>query len=289
MKATALANRLVRSLKVKSLQELTADGWQEIQDAVNAALQSMHAVAPPHSKITVASMVLPAPVTISIGVTNGSNEITGHTFAVSDFFKTIRLAGESIDNQVIGESSLLHPWTGTTGTVSAVLYGDAVAIPDAYEEIISDPLVLETNNDLTQGRPTSYWSSQRRKIGTPEFWWIEENARNANPAGGPAVLRIDTLPPKILRLQMSASLAPARISFMDFMDASKVIPIRDEHIEAYLIPVALGNLTTSDLWRDKETAAKVASKAETAEAKYAALVPQTLGTPNNHVRTRPGF
>lgn len=290
MKAIALANRLIRDLKVKNLQELTADARQEIQDCVNAALQQMHALAPPHSKITQAAMVLTAPETVTLGLTQGSTTVTDHAFGLGDLFKTIRIAGDEVDNQVIGETELLHPWGGSTSTVTAVLYGDAVAIPEGYEEVISDPWVLETRRFLVQGNPADSGHITRlRSISSPERYWMEENAANCNPPSGPSVLRVDVLPDRMFRLEMRVSLAPARMSFLDFMDASKSVPMRDEHIEAYLLPFARAGMTESDLWRDKTAIASVNRKAERAEANYMALIPKTLATPANRTRTRRGF
>ena len=226
-----------------------------------------------------------------MGVTEGSTEFTSYAAVAADFGCTIRIPGDDIDNQVVDSNELLHPYAGPTGTVDAVIYHDGAMLPEPYAELISRPKILETRNFLTHDRTRSSWNltEQQREIGEPRFFCVEPNARNNNPSS-PGVFRVDCLPGRSYRLEMTVLLAPARISFTDLLAGSGTsIPLRDEHIEGYLLPIARGLLTSSRLWRDKEEKAAVRTAAETAENGYAIFISQTLATPNNVVGTPCGF
>lgn len=285
MRAIAFANRLVRDLDVKSLIDLAADARLELVDAINGGLQKLHALAPKNSKTTTGGVTLSAPETILIDVTNGSPEIFGYDFTLDQFYRTIRIDGDGIDNQIVDTNQLLHAYGGATGTVSATIYCDAVAVSEPYDELVGDPLILETGTSLTNAGLSL---KCRKQICRPKFYHVEANARNQNPPA-PAVIRFDSLPDRLYRLEAQFTVAPSPISFSDILAPGSDIPLRAEFIEVYLLPIARGLLTSSSLWKDKETKAQARTDAETAESKYEALVPHHLATPRNVVRTKRGF
>lgn len=287
MKAIAFGNRLARDLDEKSVIDLTADVRLELVDAINGGLQTLHGLAPAESKITTGSIVIAAPTTITIGVTNGSADITGYSFTTDQLYDTIRISGDDIDNQVIGNTQLLHPYKGSTGTVSATIYCDGVAIMEPYDELVGDPMVLETGRCLTHHRNRSV-SWQHKQVAEPRFYWVEANARNQN-SPAPSVLRFDRLPDRTYRIEAQFTLAPARITFSDLLAPGASIPLRAEFVEVYLLPIARGILTSSRLWKDPTTKAQARDEATAAERKYELLVPRTLATPNNRVRTKAGY
>ncbi len=287
MKAIALANRLCRDLKESSVTNLTADARLEILDAINGGLQKLDAVTPTKNKITTASIYLEAASTVALGVTNGSAEITGVTFAGDQYGRTIRITGDSIENQVDGPSSLLHPYTGATGTVSATIYSDAVALPEQYAELVGDPKILETGRDL-KNHKIRYSTWRIKRIGEPLFYWVEPNAGNNSPVA-PSVIRFDTLPDRAYRIQVEAMMAPTRVLFSDLLSAGPEIPLRADHVELYLLPLARGILTASEMWRDAESKANARKEAETAEQKYSVFASTTFATPNNQVGTPFGY
>lgn len=287
MKAIAFANRLARDIDEKSVIDLTADIRLEILDAINGGLQKLHALAPATSKITTGSIALTAPLSMTLGVTAGSSTITGATFTADQLYRTVRITGDDIDNQVVGSTELLHPYNGGTGTVAATLYCDAVAISEPYEELVDDPRILETGRDLHHHKICSVtW--HRKQVAEPCFYWPEANARNQN-SSAPSVIRFDRLPDRAYRLQAQFSLAPARITFSDLLAPGAEIPLREEHVESYLLPVSRAILTSSRLWRDPATKTSVTNEGEAAEQKYRIFAPTTLATPSNHVGTPDGF
>jgi hypothetical protein len=294
MKAIALANRLSRDLSEKSLHDLTADVHLTLLDAINGGLQALHALAPHESKATVASLHLAPPAALTLGVTQGSAAITGHEFTADQLYCTIRLDGDGIDNQVISQTELLHPYAGPTGTVSATVHADAVIVPEPYDELVGNPWILETRRELQSIAPGAlqmgYWGdhARQRDIGEPRFYHLEPNARNQNPPA-PSVIRFDTLPETGYRMQARFTLAPARVAFTDIITEGGEVPLRAEHVESYLLPIARGILSTSALWANPEMRASAQAAAKDAEQRYSMLVPRTLSTPRNTARTKPGF
>lgn len=295
MKTIALASRLMRDLKEKSLADLTADTRLELVDAANFAFQKLHSIAPPHSKQVIASFYVPAPRTVSLEVTEGSATITGYAFPDADLYRTIRIDGDAVDNQILGTDSLLHPYAGPTGTVSAVIYGDAILVPSTIEEIVSDLHIIDTRTKISQDFSKTIGSidfghhqSPQKRVGRPDRWWPESKAENQNPPV-PAIMRLNTLPDAAYRIQADATKAPLRITFLDIMDSDSEIALREEHIESYLIPIARGHLTKSSMWADSSTKAEAKDEAKTAMNEYSILAPKTLSTPANRVGTPKGF
>lgn len=285
MNAIAFANRLARDLNEKSVMDLTADARLEILDATNGALQKLDQLAPFQSKVTVASLFLDAPLTLSLEVTNGSGEVADIPFTKDQYGRTIRIEGDDIDNQIVGENQLLHAYTGASGTVTATVYSDAVPIPEPYLELISDPKVIEIDRTLIHHRPSV---GNRKAVSQPTTYWIESNARNQNPSA-PAVLRLHSFPDRMYRLLAEFSMAPARVCFTDLISPGPSLPIREEYVESYLLPVARGILSNSSLWTNKDSIARAREDSSTAEIRFEALVPKSLATPNNRVGTPAGF
>ena len=291
MKAIAFANRLMRDLNESSLLELTADARLELVDAINASIQTLDSLAGSKTKITEVSIPLAAPAIKTVSATNGSTEITGGDFTGDQLYCSITLDGDPIQNQIVGENSLLHPYQGTGGSVTATVYSDAVALPEPYIELVGHPRFLDDDYPLLpfSGSDTyNYINTTSKDTGRPRWYWVEENSMNQSPPA-PAVIRFSTLPEKSYRLTCRALMGPARVKFSDLLSPAANLPVRENHIESYLLPIARGNLSHSSLWRDKETKKEAQDAADLAKREFAIFTPTTLQTPANTVRTRPGF
>jgi hypothetical protein len=288
MNAISFANRLIRDLKVKNIQELTADARLEILDAINGSIQRLHDRASDHSKTGVVSLSLDAPVTVSIGVTNGSRNVTVYAFPSDTINRSIRISGDNIDNQISGTTTLTHPYKGTSGTVSATIYCDAISIPEPFAEVVTAPIILETGERLTDCHTNLWLQGTKKNITQPISYWLEPNAANLNSTA-PIVMRFGSYPDKVYRLQAEMITAPLRIEFADLLTHHVKLPIRAEHVESYLLPIARACLTDSALWEKSETSASVDKKGDKAMAEYMLLVPQYAGTPRNRFRTKRGY
>jgi hypothetical protein len=90
-------------------------------------------------------------------------------------------------------------------------------------------------------------------------------------------------------MQVEAMLAPLRVSFADLLSPGIELPLRSEHVEAYLIPIARAKLTHSRNWENKDDIAATRDEAKEAMTQYEALTPRTLSTPSNRTVTKRGF
>jgi hypothetical protein len=290
VKAIAFAQRLLPKLKAKDLASMDATAKLEMVTAINGGLQKLHTLAPHHSKIAPGSIFIAAPASLTLDLTEGSDDFTGYDVSEDDLYCTIRIDGDPVDNQIVGSGKLLHPFMGATGSHGAMLYHDAVIFPEPYAEIISRPRILETRRllDYDPTRRCLDPAFSCKSVATPRYYWMEPNARNNN-SPAPAVFRVDTLPDHAYRLQADMLLAPVRITVNDLLAAETEIPIREEWIESHLLPVVLGLLSTSDLWGNPATAGAALTAAATAEEGFAVFLHQTLATSNNRVGTPAGF
>jgi len=286
MKVFALVQRVARDLTQTNPLAFTAEERQTVQDCINASLQKLYDYAPDHSKTVPISLSLAAPTAITIGVTQGFTTFTGYSITSEDQYCTIVIDGDAVDNQVIADGTLLHPYAGPTGTATAIIYHDAIALDDTYAAIISNPRYLDTNVELGQGAyPDRYRLAYRFAVGEPESWIVEANAYSSMRA----VFRVDRLPLTLTRLKAKALLAPPRVSFTDTIDQTADIAMRVEHIESYLLPMVRGLLAETSLWRDGLTRKRAMDKGDNAALEYNIMVPKTLTTSANTVGTPEGF
>lgn len=293
MKAIAFAQRLMRDIGEKDLASLTAADRLELVDAINGGLGKMHLNAPPHSKNSRISITLPAPKVISISVEKGSHALAGYAFDITDLFCSIFIEGDGAENQIGADGVLLFPYSGETGTVSATIYHDAAQIPEPVEELISDPENIDTGEVLLQDTTQSYRNHSigmrtDRRIGQPTYWATEENASNRDPVA-PSIFRVDSLPDRMVRLTAKASMGPARVSFQSILDGTAVIPLREDQVETFLLPICRGILTSSSLWRDAEEKPNARKEAKAAENQHATMAPRHLATPSHKVFTPRNF
>lgn len=287
MKLVSFANRLARDFKERSLAELSADARLELVDAINSPLQRMWAVMPGRDKITSICITLAAPAVVTLTVTNGSDAFTGYTVTDDQLYCTIRIGGDQADNHIVADGRLLLPYSGNSGAITATIYSDAQVLPAEYGEITRDPFDVDFRQRLYKDDTRSpRWNYPTRyaakPIQRPTAWWVEANAADADPLYD-SVFRVNSLPDQMYRLQSEASLVPPRITFADLLDATKDIPIRDEHVEAYLLPMCRKELVTSTLWRNKDAIAAVTREGENALARYELLANTTNSLPDNRV------
>jgi hypothetical protein len=287
MTVFSFIQRLTRDLVQDNPANLTAEERQQVVDCVNGSLQRLHDLAPDHSKVTAVSLYLGGPKEVTLNVTEGSHSFTGYVATDVDLYCTIRIDGDGVDNQIVGFGDLLMPYAGDTGTVNATIYYDAIALPGEYSSIDDNPRYADTNEILQQGHfPSKNRLLQRFALGQPECWTVEPNAQQNDFR---AVFRVDRLPTAPVRLKATARIAPPRISFLDSLASTAILPIRPEHIESYLLPMVRGTLAETSLWRDKETRVLASKRGEEAEMRYEAMIPKQLMTPRNTVGTPMGY
>lgn len=284
MTVPQFADRLKEHLNVTSVAAMDAGDRLRLSDAVNAGLQDFYLKAPPHLKRGLLTKTLPAPRTVSIGLTQGSRAFTIFTAAAGDIFQTVVVQG--IRNRILTGSNLLYPWDGATGTYDATIYGDAVTwgTDEALIENLSSlPIVDDTvilvemqqipGVEIMLGRPECYAvESYGQTLAARPFW----------------TLRVWPLPDVAYRFSVSAQLTAFFVQSADLTDAGKAFPVEERMIARFLLPMALFHLTTHRLWKLPETQRQVQMQYELA-VRDIGLLPTAQHLPRNSIGTPRGY
>ena len=283
MNVPELVNRLSKDLKTESAGNLSLSSMQQVNGAINQVLQTLWDLSPVSARKIKTVVAFTAPKTISIGVTAGSTAFTGWTPSDEDMYCSINIDGDGMTNEISGSATLLLPYAGTTGTKTATVFHDSVAVPSNYQEIVF-PL-LDVDDRYSPLLPGPVVSD--KQTGEPEWAWVDDNASGVNPTA-PAVISLNTLPTALKRYQFLALLSPPRVTLPNMTESTAVVPMRYEHIESRLIPAVRGKLAGTDLWRNEATRQNAIKEGEQAIASYS-LVPQHNSTPDNRVGTPYGW
>ncbi|MFT4175014.1 MAG: hypothetical protein QM627_00015 [Luteolibacter sp.] len=287
MKAIALAKRLARDLVNPDLATMSADDRLVLVDAMNAGFQRYHALSPDNTKITTGALFLPGPKTVTLEVEQGSPVFSGYAAALEDLYCTVRVDGDGIDNQMVSDTELLHPYAGPSGTVNATIYGDASALFEPVIGLASNPRVLESGRLLLQdaAKTVEAKTMTQKPLREPWCWWTENNGRVSGPVA-PSIFRVDSLPPSALRIQGTFYMGPLRLNITDLTDNDAAVLFREDTLESTLIPLIRGELAASPLWRLDATRADAIKRAT--EWVGITDIPQ-LSVPANRAGTPKGF
>lgn len=124
-------------------------------NALNGVLQQIYTLLPDTfwRESDPRSLSLLAPRTISVAVVNGAKSITFVSPAYDATTMegcTLVIAGDATQNRLVHDVSasptLWKAYAGTTGTVTATLYHDAITLADAEE--VMPPVILDNHYEL---------------------------------------------------------------------------------------------------------------------------------------------
>jgi len=148
MMATRFANREVA--------KWPADDKLALVRAINLSLKEWFDLVPSPARIRPITATFFAPRTVNVTVTNGSATIAFATDPESTAIgSTIVFSGDAAHNRLLSLTRLQSPYQGTTGTVSATLYGNAYALPSVFETLGSALMLLMDNGERRQLLPPS--------------------------------------------------------------------------------------------------------------------------------------
>tara|TARA_R110002050_G_scaffold232431_1_gene368132 strand:- start:253 stop:1215 length:963 start_codon:yes stop_codon:yes gene_type:complete len=272
-----LKTSLVGLWGYEEVSDLTTQEQADIQTFVNQALFECYAPVDgtrPNYGEQYWSAILPAPVVTTLGVTNGSKVVTGHTF----------LAAHAGSNVLIGQSlyryaglngsdhELVQPWQGDTGTVSATVFHNAVALPGTVLEIASEhPEILgvgllsplpgpqsevlirsEAPWDFTPGMSSYPFGLSRLRFDLSQFldedeplYYHIDSATTAPTFTAPVNrLHVYPMPDAAYTVSMRASFLPAALS-----DDEDTPPMPFQAVDNILLPIAREKLVENSAGR----------------------------------------
>ena len=300
MTTTELAQRLVIRSVFDDLSKVDQNGLLVLADVINQANQKYFAAVPECYRQTTGSMLMEAPQSISVTVTNGSSTVSGLPFLTAWRGRTIEIPGDSIQNEITGQGTLLNAYRGDSGTKTALVYSDVVAITDfSVEKINSHPVVRDNRTQLVnagQYRTTSYrfydaWFSvglDRPHGDYPQFYSVDHvGASRADDVL--FMLRLDPIPESEFTLNYNFTVRPATVTWSSLKDSPTQLPVDDSLLHRTLLPIAYGLLARTQLWGEGPESAAAALADHNEALVSTSQLPDVLAKPDRRVRTRPGF
>lgn len=290
-----LCNRIGRRARGGDFTKLSLNEQLDLLESANAALQRLYNALPNYFKEQTQGFVLAAPLAVTgVGVTQYSKTVTGITFTSAQFGCTVVLDGDPAWNQVIGDSELLNPYMGSTGTVAGTIYGDAIySATYPLDRIIGNPqFANQTIYPISNfaigrysGNPGQPWLFQQT-VGIPAAWWTQVfgNSQGNTPL---MVLKFSPVPDQAYAVNVRIGFWPKRLTLTDY-DSNTALPVPDQFIEASLIPMALEQFTSSIAWQSRNDERAVVARGQAGEA-FARNQLGQIGSPSNRIGTPIGF
>lgn len=300
MTSLGLAQRLLRHLKFKDWGEMPIEAQLEIVDALNVALAIYFAEAPETYRRLNLSYLLAGPQTVTITTTNGSKTVSDTPFANYTRGAMLRIEGDDQWNRIDGDSQLLMPYLGLSGSHTATVYGDVTALGfNEIERVITWPQlnngsVLALDESMRE-RPGRFFrdlgdlaSGVDYDTGCPRwhiFDYLNDLTAGRNEKAG--LLRVYPLPDQDYTIRFEAIVAPLHLS-LSAINTSVDLPVRNYHAERFLVPLALRELAHGGLWEREDTRRSTQVRGDTAETNLE-TINHEIGTPANRLGTPKGY
>jgi hypothetical protein len=293
MRLVELIHRTARRARTGDFTQLELAEKGDVLQSVNAAMQKVYNVLPLYFKTMTVGFALPAPVTVSLQVTNGSKQLGATVFSTAQLGSTVVITGDSGWNQVEGPDLLQNPYMGATGTVSAIVYGDSV-FSDRYpfDRIMGSPQFTD-QSQLPLIRRTIQnanvpYLGMTPSIGRPSMWWVQPfgNSQGRLPL---LFLRLFPLPDQAYAINVPLAFWPTRLTLDDYQ-ANAIIPVPDQFLDVCLVPLAIRALMDTPAFLTRGGSDEQSLKESAAEAdNFLKLQPGQVAAPSNRIGTPIGY
>ncbi|MDB6137186.1 MAG: hypothetical protein JWO94_258 [Verrucomicrobiaceae bacterium] len=233
-----------------------------------------------------------------ITATNGSSTLSFPSPPpAAQIGSTIILAGggDSAPNHLVSLTQLHMPFQGTSGTFTATLYGDGLALPAGFEQLTSPVTCALPGGLVFQLQP---WADIQPLL-RPNAWIFPTWAFGSQPTHYKLVTgqTLDGLPPFYVMRLYPAPAQAFRLEF-DYTGQARPWSISDlvikreldlrDYAWAYLRPMMLAKLLGTGLLKDSVSADLLMQQAARAEKAIAATPTAGTGSPNK-IRTAAGW
>lgn len=276
--------------------DLTND-IDEVVAAINGAYEEIWGLGPTAIREQRMSWQLQPPTSVNINVTAYSATISGLTDPGWMAGCTIRINGDGLDNELVNDTTLLRPFQGATGPVSATVFGDAVALPSTVANVLApvyipqivSPLVPAASREQFQAtfrwdaygngmRPSEYeyYAMQNKVTGEPRMWFAEPRYDPAKTYL-PIFLRVNPMPGSPYPITARVRLKPPTITAADVgtysSDPGTQIP--QDWNESIVLPFAMQRFQMHPVFDGRPNVVKeIARQLAIAQNLLDALTPQ---------------
>lgn len=256
MTTIQILHRIARHARTGDFTRLSLPERMDCLEALNSALMKGYNALPVVYREQTQGFTLPAPVTLSINATVGSNLVPASTFTQSQIGATVVIPGDANWNQVIGTAELLNPYLGTVSGVQAgcTVYGDSLFTTTyPFDRVIGNPTfsnpstsTLIIPGELARSEGGWNWLFQNT-IGRPQSWWPQYmgNSQGFSPF---IVLKFAPLPDTAYAINIRFSFWPIRLLLSDIAAATP-LTVPDQFLEKNLIPMARRALLGLPAWQ----------------------------------------
>jgi hypothetical protein len=264
---------------------------EEALHAINGAMEECFSLGPIElSEQQQASVLRPA-TGVTLDVVQYSTAVANLTpWAAWMQGCTIRIAGDSRDNEIVSPTSLLRPFMGGDASgVAATVYGDAIPLAGSVLTVLGPVEIPEQMELCAVGGPHEFrreigsgfsrqaaganFAAQAKPIGTPTHWTVETRHLPSN-AFTQRILRVTPMPDKACSLTYRAKVKPPAYTQADFYagtaygtDPETVIPF--DWTESTLLPVALQRFAAHPAFENAEMVGEIGRQAELAKRIFA--------------------
>lgn len=245
-----------------------------VLEAMNGALQECFGESSPWVRWEERGAILKSPKEVTIAVTNGSKTatITGWESWMAGC--SIVIAGHDLDNQIRNNSAsakLKYPYDGTTGTVSAMVYQDCIAL-DTDVLAVYGP--LRGNRFTIHPRAEGAYSNRNIHDYGVHLDILQVDPvvpRVASAAGQPVTYMVetwsdsDTASPVIRLRLFPANQTVGAIDYrcmlkppvLSSLSSTNTLPIPFGFVQSIFMPIARKRLMASPFWRDQSGAEEI--------------------------------
>lgn len=269
MTTAELAQHVARLSRVRDVADCDIGDKHEIALVLSSALGEYYTLAPASYRQTAVSRTLPAPETFSLTVHEEDNTVAGSPFTPEQRGCTILIDGDPRPNEIVGFAELLNDYAGLSGTVSATVYYDCLAMLDfSIERVTTDVEILDEQGraiqlTLLDGNARSprmedaYRYSEQGQEGVstrlldvrsidrrrthphPGYYWLEKigGSRQTNP-DGVFQLRLWPMPTQRLTVNFEAEIFPLPVTIAELADSPRDLPVPDSVAQRTLVPLA---------------------------------------------------
>lgn len=293
MTVPQLFHRIGRHARTGDFTRLSMSERSDIFQSANSALAKLYNAAPSYFKELTEGFHLPAPISLTLTVVQFSNQLSSSVFTDDQIGRSVVLAGDPAWNQVIGNSTLLNPYMGSSGVVGATLYGDAVySTRYPFDRIIGNPEFANCSQAPFFRRQLSKQERPgfpfQQTVGEPRVWWTQTlgNSQGNEPL---LVLRFAPAPSIDYSINVRMAYWAKRLLLADY-DSASTLPVPDQFLESALIPIAVRELMSTPAWKsfsDKDD--ERVDKAGEEGLLFVKNQPGQPAAPNNRVYTPIGF
>lgn len=291
MTTVQLFQRIGRRARGGDFTKLALTEQGDVIEAANTALQAVYNALPAYFKELTEGFLLPAPITTTLTVDNGSQTLSSDVFTPEQFGRSILIDGDATWNQILGTNRILNPYLGTTGEKSVVIYGDAVYSERyPFDRIIGNPRLANQSRTpliptLGRSNDNGAWLYQQ-SLGLPRVWWTQVmgNSQGNEPL---LVLRFAPAPSEACAVNIRMSFWPKRLTLSDVANAEPIV-VPDQFIETSLLPLALEALMSTPIWESKNDEQLIMKRAAEGLA-FAAGQPGQVAAPSNRSYTPVGY